>query len=161
MRTHHYKFLRSKLLPRSLRRIGTLLGIVWALPMTMLGVLFALPIYLCHGKAELVKGSTVAILVSGPFGEQMLSHHPFGVMIAMALGHIVITGPQGLPSRILVHELVHVRQAARWGPVFPFAYLASSAWAVLRGQDAYWHNAFEIAAREAEKHVGREQAFLD
>jgi hypothetical protein len=32
-------------------------------------------------------------------------------------------------------------------------YLAASAWALLRGQDAYWHNAFEIAARKAERHA--------
>jgi hypothetical protein len=70
----------------------------------------------------------------------------------MALGHIIISENQGLSSRILIHELAHVRQAMRWGLLFPFAYLASSAWAAIRGRDAYWHNKFEIDAREAEKH---------
>ena len=30
---------------------------------------------------------------------------------------------------------------------------AMGAMALLRGQDAYWNNAFEIAARKAERHV--------
>ena len=50
-------------------------------------------------------------------------------------------------------KLAHVRQAMRWGIFFPFVYLASSAWAALRGRDAYWHNKFEIDAREEEKHL--------
>jgi hypothetical protein len=48
---------------------------------------------------------------------------------------------------------VHVRQAACWGILFPIVYLAASAWAMLHGQDAYWHNVFEVAARQAEKHT--------
>jgi hypothetical protein len=71
----------------------------------------------------------------------------------MALGHVVIAEHEGLPARVLIHELAHVRQAALWGIFFPFAYLASSAWAVLRGRDAYWYNSFEIAARNAEKQI--------
>jgi hypothetical protein len=82
----------------------------------------------------------------------MLARHPFGAMCAMAIGHIVIAQRQGLTPQILTHELEHVRQAAHWGIVFPFAYLAASAWARIRGQDAYWNNVFEVAARRAERH---------
>lgn len=131
--------------------IGTLFGIVWASPLTLLGLLMATPIVLLRGHVQLVKRPTLAILVRGPFADQLLSRHPFGAMTAMALGHIVIAEHQGISSRVLVHELAHVRQAARWGILFPFAYIASSAWAGIRGRDAYWHNRFEIAAREAEK----------
>lgn len=130
----------------------TLLGIVWALPLTLVGMLLALPVLALRGHIQLVRGSTVALMVRGPFADCMLGRHPFGAMSAMALGHVIITEHQGISSRVLVHELTHVRQAARWGIVFPFAYLASSAWAAIRGRDAYWHNRFEIAAREAEKH---------
>lgn len=132
---------------------GTLLGIIWAFPMTLLGILFAIPVLLFRGKVQLVRGHTVALLVRGPFASWTLGRHPYGPMAAIALGHIVISEKQGLSARVLVHELTHVRQAARWGPLFPFAYLASSAWAAMKGKDAYWHNTFEIAAREAEKHV--------
>lgn len=131
---------------------GTLLGIVWALPLTLVGILLALPVLALRGHIQLIRGGTVAVLVRGPFADRMLGKHPFGAMCAMALGHVIITEHQGISSRVLVHELTHVRQAARWGIFFPFAYLASSAWAAIRGRDAYWHNRFEIAAREAEKH---------
>lgn len=132
---------------------GTLFGIAWAAPLTVAGLLLALPILVFRGRMQLLRGRTAALLVRGPLADRMLSRHPFGAMSAMALGHIVIVEHQGVSARILAHELVHVRQAARWGIVFPFAYLASSAWAALRGRDAYWHNRFEIAARKAEKQV--------
>jgi hypothetical protein len=96
---------------------------------------------------------TPAILVSGPLADYILEHHPFGSMCAMAIGHIVIAEKRGLTAQVLTHELEHVRQASHWGILFPFAYLAASGWAVLHGQDAYWHNIFEIAARKAEKHA--------
>ena len=137
---------------RLLSCIGTALGILWALPLTVFGMLFALPVFLWHGHLQFLRGHTVALLVSGPFANAVLSRHPFGAMTAMALGHVIIADPQGLTSRVLAHELAHVRQAMRWGCVFPFVYLACSAWAVIRGRDAYWHNHFEIAARKAEKH---------
>jgi hypothetical protein len=133
--------------------LGTLLGIVWASPLTAAGLLLALPVLAVRGHAQLVRGNTVALVVRGPLADRMLGRHPFGAMSAMALGHIVIAEHHGLSARILVHELEHVRQAARWGIVFPFAYLASSAWAALRGRDAYWHNRFEVAARKAEKRI--------
>ncbi len=129
-----------------------MLGIIWALPLTALGLLFVLPVLLCRGRVQLVGGPTFAIVAHGRCADVMLNHHPFGAMSAMALGHVIIAAHDGLSLRVLSHELVHVEQAARWGIVFPIAYLASSAWAAIRGRDAYWHNRFEIAARKAEKH---------
>jgi hypothetical protein len=145
---HHKKSARPPLF-----WLATVLGMIWALPLTLAGLLLALPIFVWRGRIQLVSGRTPALLVRGPLADFLLSHHPFGAMSAMALGHVVIAEQQDLSARILVHELAHVRQAARWGIVFPFAYLASSAWAALRGRDPYWHNRFEIAARNAEKHA--------
>lgn len=152
MRSRH-KSLQLDYLPRPVFWLATLLGVFWALPLTLLGMLLALPVVVVRGNAQLIRGPTVALLVRGPFADWMLCRHPFGAMTAMALGHVVIAEKQGLSSRVLIHELAHVRQAARWGILFPFAYLASSAWAAIRGRDAYWHNKFEIAAREAEKQI--------
>ena len=39
-----------------------------------------------------------------------------------------------------------MRQWERWGPAFPFAYLAASLWALLRGRDPYLGNRFEREA---------------
>jgi hypothetical protein len=133
--------------------VGTLLGLAWAAPLTAVGIMLAVPILLWRGHAQLIYGHTVALLVRGPGADFLLGHHPFGAMNAMAIGHVVIAEAQGLPARVLMHELTHVRQAAHWGIVFPFAYFASSAWAAIRGHDAYWHNYFEIAARKAEKKI--------
>ena len=140
---------RSTVRPIS-SRVAATLGILWALPLTVFGLLLAAPILALRGRMERVRGATPAILVQGPAADWMLRHHPFGRMNAMAIGHVVVGDSHGLTMRTLVHELTHVRQAARWGIFFPFAYLASSAAAVLRGQDAYWHNRFEIAARQSE-----------
>lgn len=132
---------------------GTVFGVAWAAPLTAFGLLLALPVILFRGHIQFIRGNTFAILARGRVADFMLRHHPFGAMNAMAIGHVVIATHEGLSARVLVHELAHVRQAAHWGIVFPFAYLASSAWAAIRGRDAYWHNRFEVAARKAEKHV--------
>lgn len=145
-------FRHSRYVQRPIFWILTLLGMIWASPLTLIGLLLALPVFVLRGHAQLICSHTVALLVRGPFADWMLSRHPFGAMSAIALGHVVIAEHQGLSSRVLTHELAHVRQAARWGIIFPVAYLASSIWAAIRGRDAYWHNSFEIAARKAEKH---------
>ncbi|MBI1890907.1 MAG: hypothetical protein HYS18_09690 [Burkholderiales bacterium] len=135
-----------------LSRLVALLGIIWALPLTLFGFLLALPALIIGGQLDIVLRPTPALLVRGPFADRLLAHHPFGAMCAMAIGHIVIAQRQGLTPQILTHELAHVRQAAIWGILFPIAYVAASAWAKVRGEDAYWNNIFEIAARRAERH---------
>lgn len=152
MRAGLHQLFRIRYIRRTLSWISAFAGIAWASPLTLAGLLLALPVFVWRGHAQLIRGPTLALLVRGPFADMVLSRHPFGAMTAMALGHVIIAEYQGLSSRVLVHELEHVRQAERWGAVFPFAYLASSAWAGMRGRDAYWHNHFEIAARKAEKH---------
>jgi hypothetical protein len=152
MRLQFQRLIQHNYLQRPLFWGGTLLGMAWASPLTLIGLLLALPIVLVRGHVQWVRGHTVALLVRGPLADYLLRRHPFGAMSAMALGHVVIAEKDGLSSRVLTHELAHVRQAALWGIAFPFAYLASSAWAAIRGRDAYWYNKFEIAARKAEKH---------
>lgn len=132
--------------------IGTTLGILWALPLTLLGaLLLVLPTLLLRGRIDVVMHPTPALLVRGPLADRILECHPFGAMCAMAIGHIVIAQRQGLTARILTHELAHVRQAAHWGLAFPLVYLGASLCARLRGEDAYWNNRFEVAARRAER----------
>lgn len=139
---------------RALHRTRDLAGIVWALPLSLFGILLALPIMASGGIVTTVPSAfhgVPALLVRGRLGDFLLARHPFGAMQAMAIGHVVIADRSAHSRRLLVHELTHVAQAARWGIAFPFAYLAASAWAWLRGGDAYWENVFEIAARRAEK----------
>lgn len=65
---------------------------------------------------------------------------------AITFGHVVLSVDE-LDEDTMRHELVHVRQYERWGPVFVPAYLAASAAARLRGGHHYLHNAFELQAR--------------
>lgn len=144
--------VRNAFLRRSARYAVNAIGMVWAFPLTLFGLLLALPTWFRHGNLHLIQAPTPALLASGPLADYLLQRHPFGPMCAMAIGHVVIAEKRSLTPQILTHELAHVRQAAQWGIIFPFAYLAASGWAALRGQDAYWHNIFEVAARKAEQH---------
>jgi hypothetical protein len=58
---------------------------------------------------------------------------------AITLGHVIVTNRRASDG-LLAHELEHVAQAERWGPLYYPAYLLGS----LRG---YRRNPFERAAR--------------
>jgi hypothetical protein len=60
---------------------------------------------------------------------------------AITLGHVIVTNRRASDG-LLAHELEHVAQAERWGPLYYPAYLLGS----LRG---YRRNPFERAARGA------------
>lgn len=70
-------------------------------------------------------------------------HLPFS---AITFGHTILA--ISLPDlvRLRTHELVHVRQYERLGPLFFIAYPASSLLAVLRGRHPYRENWFEMEA---------------
>ena len=65
---------------------------------------------------------------------------------AITFGHVVLAVDE-LDDETIRHELVHVRQYERWGPLFIPAYLVASVVARLRGRHHYRDNPFEIAAR--------------
>lgn len=125
-------------------------GLLWALPLTLVGAVPALAIVLGGGSCRRVSATLPAWLIQGRWADWLLQRHPVGAVDAMAIGHLVIARREIVTARILRHELEHVRQAARWGLVFPLAYLAAGGWAVLRGGKGYWDNWFEVAARRAE-----------
>lgn len=65
---------------------------------------------------------------------------------AIALGRVVLCADRA-DDFLLEHELVHVRQWERWGPLLAVAYPLASAFAFMRGRHPYKDNAFEAAAR--------------
>ena len=67
----------------------------------------------------------------------------------MTLGHCVLGRTRADLVRSRRHELVHVAQYERWGPLFVPAYLLCSAWLWLRGRDPYLDNPFEVEAYAA------------
>ncbi len=68
-----------------------------------------------------------------------------GIM-AMTLGHTIVGRDAAALDFARAHELVHVGQYERWGPLFIPAYLACSAAIWFRGGDAYRDNPFERQA---------------
>jgi hypothetical protein len=92
-----------------------------------------------HGVLEAWGGFASCLLRATPMRAQ-----------ALTLGHVVLGRNRASLDRCRAHELAHVRQTERWGPLFLPAYLAASAWAWLLGRHYYRDNWFERDARRQE-----------
>jgi hypothetical protein len=127
---------------------------MWALPLTLPGLLLWLVARLRAGAGDArvvwVRGLPV-FAVQGPWVRKILQLYPFFEPDALCIGCVVLARDEGMLAHLWVHELVHVRQALRWGILFPVLYLGASLWAKLRGQDAYYGNTFEQEALHAER----------
>ena len=66
--------------------------------------------------------------------------------MALTLGHTILGRTAAALDLAHDHEMVHVRQYERWGPLFVPAYLGASLLLWLRGRDAYHDNPFERQA---------------
>ena len=100
------------------------------------------------GRAIAVDVLGTAIVIEHPGLARYLDAVPLRPL-AQTLGPFVLArGP--LPDAVVRHELVHVRQWARFGPLFLPLYGASSLLALVVGGDPYRDNAFERSARHAE-----------
>ena len=112
---------------------------LWALPWSTLGALLA-PFF---RRRYVVRGVLVA---EGAGWPRCLGW----TYRAITFGHVVLA-VDDIDLETLDHELVHVRQYERWGPLFVPAYLVASLRALLTGRHHYRDNAFEIAARSARR----------
>ena len=103
-------------------------------------------------------GSLIGLLLSPLFRRRRVTH---GILLcegadwprrlgwpyrAITFGHVVLSVDE-LDQATLQHELVHVRQFERWGPLFIPLYLTASAWAYGRGGHFYRDNRFEVQAK--------------
>lgn len=136
--------------PRIIGVLRKLALMTWCAPMSALGLIIAIPTLLLGGRIVRTGDAVPALLAQGAFSDWLLRNHPIGPIHAITLGQCIVAKRGPMPERLLRHELQHVRQSRRWGPLFPFLYLGSSAWQWLRGRDAYLDNVFEIDARNAE-----------
>jgi hypothetical protein len=122
---------------------------LWALPWTLAGLSLGM-ITLCTGGGHQRMGRVIEF--HGGLLDRLLRRVPIcGGAAAMTLGHVVIARTKGDLDRSRRHELVHVAQYERWGPLMVPAYLACSAWLWLRGYDAYFDNPFEAEAYGGEE----------
>lgn len=74
--------------------------------------------------------------------------------LAITLGRDIFSW-RPLEPHELEHELEHVRQWERYGPGFPFAYLAESVRARRAGGRWYHDNRFEADARKAADRIAK------
>lgn len=121
------------------------LAYLWASPYTLLGLLIGLLGLATGGKASIrgpvvqFHGGAVKWLI-----QHLLPNGPF--VLAMTLGHVVIGQTEASLDISHEHELVHVRQFERWGPLMGPAYLLCSAVVWMQGGRAYRDNPFEREA---------------
>lgn len=120
------------------------LKILWASPYSLLGLSIG-AVGLCSGgrarlRAGIVEfygGAVTAFVRRLPGGQFTL---------AITFGHTVLGQTDASLDIARTHELVHVRQYERWGPLFGPAYLLCSLVIWLRGGQPYRDNPFEVEA---------------
>ncbi len=120
------------------------LGVLWASPYTALGLLIGL-IGICTGGYGRIRGPVVEFYGGGV--RWLLRRFPHGQFtLAFTLGHTVLGQTDAALDICREHELVHVRQFERWGPLMGPAYLGCSLVLWLMGRRPYLDNPFERQA---------------
>jgi hypothetical protein len=133
-------------------RLLRILAILWALPYTLLGLSIGLMGLSTGGGARRLDG---VLEFHGGAIKWLLTRLPIpGAQHASAitLGHTVLGQTEPSLDRAHDHEMVHVRQYERWGPLMGPAYLACSLFLWLRGRDPYRGNPFEREAYGQAEH---------
>jgi hypothetical protein len=129
-----------------MRPILQIVRFLWASPYTFLGLTIGLLGLITGGRAR-VRGRIIEFHGGGvSWFLSKLPGRPYAM--AITFGHTVL-GQTGAALDICrEHEMVHVRQYERWGPLMGPAYLLASLVLWLRGKDAYRDNPFERQAFE-------------
>ena len=139
-----------------------LLLYLWAGPVSLVGLALAALARLTGGSVRLVNGVLEA---SGGILRPLLGRGiPRFSIDALTLGHVILGTDPGALDRNRRHERVHVAQFARFGCLFPFAYLAAGLLARLQGRSGYGGNRFEreaVRAEADERELARTTAAAD
>jgi hypothetical protein len=128
------------------RPLVQVLAVLWASPYTLLGLLLG-AIGLCTGAQVQFRGRVIEFYGGGV--TWLLRQFFFGQgATALTLGHTVLGQTAAGLDIARGHELVHVRQFERWGPLMGPAYLGCSLALWLMGRRPYRDNPFEREAYE-------------
>ncbi len=121
------------------------MSLLWASPCSAVGVVLACIPLLAGGQAKWAAGALeVTYRENEASCGRLARKFPFRGIV---FGHVILAVTRDELLSIGPHERVHVQQYERWGPLFFFAYGASSIWQFLQGRSAYWDNCFEVQAR--------------
>jgi hypothetical protein len=135
-------------LPRAGSRLrgSRLLRRAWrALPGDLLGLFVMRASGIAWPTREIQAGDVRALLVEDGRVDRYFSLHLIPVQ-AQTLGcYVFARGP--IPPETLAHEVEHIRQWRRFGPLYLPAYFAASVVALFGSGHPYADNWFEVAAR--------------
>jgi hypothetical protein len=119
--------------------------VIWASPWSLFGILVGVVTLLCGTGHVRRSGRVIEFFGRGP--TWFLRFFPFVAgASAVTFGHVVLARTAADMDACREHELVHVRQYERWGPLFVPAYLLCWLVQMLRGKSGYWDNPFEREA---------------
>ncbi len=127
-----------------MHRLFVVLGWLWASPYTLLGITIGV-LGLMSGGQGRVRGRTLEFYGGGV--KWLVTHLPHGQFtLAITLGHTILGQSEASLDIARDHELVHVRQFERWGPLMGPAYLLASLVLWCLGRRPYRDNPFEREA---------------
>jgi len=115
---------------------------LWASPWTVAGLLVGLLGLATRGGVQ--RRGRVLEFYGGAV-DKILGLMPIQPT-ALTLGHVILGRTPAALDVARRHEMVHVAQYERWGPLFVPLYLGCSAVLWLRRKDAYYDNPFEREA---------------
>ncbi len=119
-------------------------AVLWASPYSLAGLAIGLLGLTTGGRVRLRDG---VLEFSGGLTRWFVTHLPTGPeTLAITLGHVILGQTQASLDSSHEHELVHVRQYARWGPLLGPAYLLCSLVLWTQGRRPYRDNPFERQA---------------
>ena len=127
-----------------MQRLLTIAKMLWASPYTLVGLAIG-ALGLCTGGQARVRGRVVEFY--GGAVSWFVRCLPGGqFVLAFTLGHTIL-GPTDASLDIArPHEMVHVRQFERWGPLMGPAYLLCSLVLWIARRRPYRDNPFEREA---------------
>ncbi len=129
-----------------MRRLLTLLGILWASPYSLVGLAIG-GVGLCTGGNARICGRVIEF--HGGAVTWLVRHlHEGQFVLALTLGHTILGQTGASLDMAREHEMVHVRQFERWGPLMGPAYLLCMLVLWLLGRRPYRDNPFEREAYE-------------
>ncbi len=108
-----------------------LVGYLWAFPVTAVGLALALLAAVSGGTVRWQGGVVEAC--GGLIGRFLRGGRFCRGGAAMVLGHTILARDVDCLDRSRAHELAHVRQFERWGPLLLPAYWLVGAWLWCRG----------------------------
>lgn len=116
----------------------------WSFPTSALAIPLIVLNAMTGGKTFVHDG---VVEIHGRWVRRFLNLGPFQAA-ALTLGHVILNQDEMARRLYRQHELVHVRQAERWGALFVPIYLGLAVRTWRRTGRGYWDHPWEVEARE-------------